>query len=383
MPKNNCYICKEIINDESPHSKRMCFDCGAFNYSKRYQTVNLTGYKALVTGGRVKIGYETVLKLLRAGAEVITTSRFPKNTICKYKNEKDYADWESRLFIYGLDFRHIPTVEKFINDLIEKVDNLDIIINNSAQTIRRPPVFYKHLMENESHLKSKELSNSLLNENDHSLVDNSISPLCNLFTPSITHLSSAQFTQIPLLPEDKIDSKYFPEGRYDKDGQQEDRRDFNSWMMKLEDVSLVEFIEVYYVNVVAPFLFNSRLKACMNKNRKSYVINVTAMEGNFYSPEKSVKHPHTNMAKAALNMMTRTSASNYALENIFMNSVDVGWITNEKPYPLSMSASDRVEIMTIDEIDGAARIMDPIITSVLGDGDSFGKLFKNFKEYPW
>ena len=155
-------------------------------------------------------------------------------------------------------------------------------------------------------------------------------------------------------------------------------------MMKLEDVPWLEFLEVFLINVAAPFLFNSRLKSLLKAaGRPSFIINVSAMEGNFHAEDKSVRHPHTNMAKAALNMMTRTCAQDYARAGIYMNCVDVGWITNEKPYPLEMTETERRETMAIDEVDGAARICDPIFRGVSGNELIYGRLLKNFRDYPW
>ena len=107
------------------------------------------------------------------------------------------------------------------------------------------------------------------------------------------------------------------------------------------------------------------------------------MEGNFSSPDKKICHPHTNMAKAALNMMTRTSAEDYAQNLIYMNSVDVGWITNEKPFPLDMPVEGRTAQKAIDEIDGAARICDPIFMAINHNIYIYGKLLKNYYPHSW
>ncbi len=89
------------------------------------------------------------------------------------------------------------------------------------------------------------------------------------------------------------------------------------------------------------------------------------------------------MAKAALNMMTRTAASHYKEYNVLMNSVDTGWITNEKPNPQNLNEDQRKTTMAIDEIDGAMRILDPIIRAIRNNEQDYGKLFKNYQEYPW
>src|SRR5690606_5205348 len=156
----------------------------------------------------------------------------------------------------------------------------------------------------------------------------------------------------------------FPMGRLDGDLQQVDLRAVNSWRLGLADVSSTELLEVQLVNAVAPFVLNAKLKPLMLKtpNRDKHIVNVSAMEGQFYRTFKSDRHPHTNMAKAALNMMTRTSAADYAKDGIHMNSVDTGWITDEDP--AALAERKRLEQgfhPPLDNIDAAARIVDPII----------------------
>jgi len=385
-----CYNCKERIVSHHSFYSEMCVHCGDINFHKRNQKADLNGYTALVTGGRIKIGYETCLKLLRSGAKVIVTSRFPNDTGIRYSAEKDFENWKDRLFIYGLDMRQIEAVNSFISLLRKKFFSIDIIINNAAQTVRRPPHYYKHLLENEQNDDAVASIRKLFISKDQ--IDNkpftakTLSPINGLSPQSFsTNLDSAMLSQIPLLEGDEmLKPEFFPDSKLDKDGQQIDRRPVNSWMLELEKVEPIEFMEVLYINLFAPFLFNSQLKDCLvDSDKPAFIINVSAMEGNFADPEKNCRHPHTNMAKAALNMMTRTSSESYAEEGIYMNSVDVGYITNEKPYPLDMRSSERKDRMAIDEIDGAARILDPIFKAMNNNKFEFGKLYKNYKIYQW
>ena len=148
----------------------------------------------------------------------------------------------------------------------------------------------------------------------------------------MTH--AAELSQVPLLPEDLAGGgDLFPEGRLDQDLQQVDLRDRNSWRLLLAEVSSVELLETQLVNAVAPFVLNARLKPLMLRTpeRDKHIVNVSAVEGQFYRRFKTTRHPHTNMAKAALNMMTRTSAADYHADGIHMNSVDTGWVTDEDP----------------------------------------------------
>jgi NAD(P)-dependent dehydrogenase (short-subunit alcohol dehydrogenase family) len=356
----------------------------------RSRQVDLSGYSALVTGGRLKIGFETALKLLRCGAQVTVTTRFVEDAAARFARQADGVQWSDRLRIIGADFRDVRFVECMVESLASEFGTLDILVNNAAQTLRRPPAFYWHLLSETCRrgLAARDGATwARLAEHGDVLAcppgrtEDALSVLRG------DGRAIAMLSQAVLMPGDEDPAtEAFPASCFDKDGQQEDRREFNSWMMKLEDVHLVEFLEVIYVNVVAPFLLCSKLRRSMRKRsdeRPSFIVNVSAMEGNFHNPKKNARHPHTNMAKAAVNMMTRTAAIDYREDRIFMNSVDPGWITNERPFPREMSRSERVERLAIDEIDGAARICDPIFRALEGNEYLSGVLLKNYRVYPW
>jgi hypothetical protein len=148
-PKH-CYVCKQKYSLIHFFYDQLCPACAAFNYAKRTELVDLHGRVALLTGGRVKIGYQAGLKLLRAGAELIVTTRFPRDSAARYAEEPDFAEWGHRLQVYGLDLRHTPSVEAFCQELVATRPRLDFIINNACQTVRRPPDFYAHMMEGET-----------------------------------------------------------------------------------------------------------------------------------------------------------------------------------------------------------------------------------------
>jgi NAD(P)-dependent dehydrogenase (short-subunit alcohol dehydrogenase family) len=385
-----CYICKSMTSVPHAFYGELCSECGEKNFAKRNATADLKGTTALVTGGRLKIGFHTTLKLLRSGARVAITTRFVEDAHKRFAAEDDSEMWIERLQVYAADFRVLASVEHVIERVSCEFDVLDILINNAAQTVRRPPAFYQNLFSQE---KLKLLATGgvapLLPSSPVSAIDTVASEKRGLRTQSLCSDPDyiACLSQVPLVEGDEVfDEQLFPKGRIDKDGQQEDRRDKNSWMMMLDEVSIPEMLEVLYINVVAPFVLCSRLKNIMRKRadqQPSFIVNVSAMEGNFSDPDKKSRHPHTNMAKAAINMMTRTTAEDFRCSGIFMNAVDPGYITNEKPFPLSQPLRDRRLIMAIDEIDGAARVCDPIFRAINNNEYFAGELLKNYSRYPW
>ncbi|MEJ1965910.1 MAG: SDR family oxidoreductase [Gammaproteobacteria bacterium] len=393
-----CYVCKKPFSKVHRYYDSMCERCGDFNYAKREQTADLTGHFALVTGARVKIGFQASLKLLRAGAHVIVTTRFPIDAADRYSKEADFAHFRDRLQIHGLDLRHTPSVEIFTKFLLERLPRLDYILNNACQTVRRPAGFFQHLLAREAESVislPNDLRISLADHNQllqtletasHSPSGSSMLVDASALARSEGLLHSASLSQRRYLDEDyRSGESLFPNDRYDEDRQQVDLRDVNSWRLRMHEVETPELLEVQLVNSIAPYILNARLKPLMlrSSGRHKHIVNVSAMEGQFYRTTKTDRHPHTNMAKAALNMMTRTSAPDFVKDGIHMNAVDTGWVTDEDPAVHAARKAEAGFSPPLDIIDGAARIVDPIFVGRLTGTHVWGQFLKDYKPAPW
>jgi NAD(P)-dependent dehydrogenase (short-subunit alcohol dehydrogenase family) len=404
LEPRTCYVCKAEYRRVHAFYDALCPECAELNYEKRFQTVDLDGRVALVTGARVKIGYQAALKLLRAGATVVATTRFPHDAARRYASEADFGDWSARLRIHGLDLRHSPSVEIFCSQIGRELERLDLLLNNACQTVRRPPGFYQHLLDFEerpigalppelrplvaSHHECVRLLEGVRAPETSAPADTFGGLVAwrgggaGLGLRHSARLSQVRFTFDGGARREDL----FPSGALDPDLQQVDLRRVNSWRLTLADVSTPEMIEVQLVNAVAPFVLCARLKPLMLRTpgRDKHVVNVSAMEGIFSRGTKTDRHPHTNMAKAALNMLTLTSARDYVRDGIHMNAVDTGWITDEDPFVHAARKRDELGFQPpLDIVDGAARVLDPFLSGLRTGTHLYGKFFKDYAPSSW
>jgi NAD(P)-dependent dehydrogenase (short-subunit alcohol dehydrogenase family) len=362
----HCYVCKSSFQKLHFFYHYLCPNCAEFGYQQRVRRGNLHGRCALVTGGRIKIGFELVLKLLRDGAAVWVTTRFPNDALQKFAKVEDYEEFKSRLTIVGLDLRYLPNIANWVQALVEQGQTFDILINNAAQTVHRPPTYYRALAEGEQAVPTQ-----LLSDGGSELP---------IVVPNGSYLP--QFYEHCLANQQE--PSLFPIGMFTEEGVPLDLRTQNSWVLDLAQVPLAEMIETQLINAMAPFVLVRQMRPAMEKSSfsKRFIINVAATEGQFSAKSKTTRHPHTNMAKAGLNMMTRTSAADFIKAGIYMNSVDTGWVTYEVPWHAKNTKETKGFHTPLDVIDGAARIYTRILDGIEGD-EQHGLLFKDYKVIDW
>ena len=380
----SCYTCKQRYVEVDAFYHQLCQSCAKLNHSRRDAHADLTGKRALLTGGRAKIGMYIALRLLRDGAHTTITTRFPNDAIRRFKAMPDSAEWLHRLKIVGIDLRD-PAQVMALADEVAADGPLDILINNAAQTVRRPAESYRELVNAESApLPAGELPQSTtIGRFGSGRVD--LPALPGQATAGSDRLAAEDVTALALVTGSASPARIEAGTAIDAGGLVPDLADTNSWVQTVSEVGPMELLEVQLCNSTAPFILISRLRPAMAAStaRRKYVVNVSAMEGVFSRGYKGAGHPHTNMAKAALNMLTRTSAKEMLeSDGILMTAVDTGWITDERPHPDKMRLAAEGFHAPLDLVDGAARVYDPIVRGESGE-DLHGCFLKDYAQSTW
>ena len=386
MKARPCYICKTDYVEVDAFYHQLCPACAAINHSHRDARTDLTGRRALLTGGRAKIGMYIALRLLRDGAHTTITTRFPNDAARRFSALPDSADWLHRLRIVGIDLRD-PAQVVALTDSMIAAGPLDVLINNAAQTVRRTPGAYAPLAAAEADpLPDGPLPEILTF--DHVSDAHPMALAGSLSEHPLPHLpetlSGGDISRLALVAGSASPERIAASTAIDAGGLVPDLLTINSWTQRVNEVDPLELLEVQLCNMTAPFILISRLRAAMAASpaHRKYVVNVSAMEGVFSRGYKGPGHPHTNMAKAALNMLTRTSATELLTDGILMTAVDTGWITDERPHYTKVRLADEGFHAPLDLVDGAARVYHPIVAGESGE-DLYGCFLKDYRKANW
>ncbi|MDO9497711.1 MAG: short-chain dehydrogenase, partial [Nocardioides sp.] len=323
----------------------------------------------------------------RDGATTTITTRFPKDAVRRFAAMPDAADWIDRLTVVGIDLRD-PTQVISLTEEVAAAGPLDILVNNACQTVRRSPGSYGPLVDGELAPLPTDLALPEMVTFDRISELHPASIAGTLREHPVAHHlgeSPASMTALALSAGNASLEAHLAGTAVDAGGLLPDLQRVNSWTQKVEDVDPLELLEVQLCNSIAPFLLISRLRPAMRASaaRRRYVVNVSAMEGQFSRRYKGAGHPHTNMAKAALNMLTRTSAEEmFETDRILMTAVDTGWITDERPHQDKLRIAAEGWHAPLDLVDGAARVYDPIVLGERGE-DLYGCFVKDYRPSPW
>jgi len=388
-----CYICKRKYTTVDAFYHQLCPECAALSHAKRDARADLTGKRALLTGGRAKIGMHIALRLLRDGAHTTITTRFPRDAARRFAAMDDATDWLHRLRIIGIDLRD-PSQVVALAQSVAADGPLDILINNAAQTVRRSPGAYAPLADAESVPLEQGLwldgrgPEMLTLGRTSDLHPHSLEEAVTTH-PLLASANAQRLTALALAPGSSSLDRLADGTAIDAGGLVPDLHDSNSWVQAVGDVDAIELLEVQLCNSTAPFILLNALRPQLAtaargaRSGHSYVVNVSAMEGVFNRGYKGPGHPHTNMAKAAVNMLTRTSARElFEADRILMTSVDTGWITDERPHPTKVRLAEEGFHAPLDLVDGAARVYDPVVRGEAGEA-LFGVFLKDYKPSAW
>jgi NAD(P)-dependent dehydrogenase (short-subunit alcohol dehydrogenase family) len=326
------------------------------------------------------------LRLLRDGAHTTITTRFPRDAARRFAAMADSDEWRHRLTIVGIDLRD-PGRVAALADEVAAEGPLDILVNNACQTVRRSAAGYALLAQAEAvALPPGPLPPIRIFGPDPDSGSGGLPAPANGAT-SLAHWTPTPdaLAALALSAGSASAERIAADRAIDAGGLVPDLDPINSWSRVVGEVDPVELLEVQLCNQTAPFILVGRLRAALaaSSARRTYIVNVSAIEGQFQRGYKGPGHPHTNMSKAALNMLTRTSAHELLeRDGILMTSVDTGWITDERPHPTKMRLAEEGFHAPLDLVDGAARVYDPIVRGEAGE-DLHGCFLKDYEPAPW
>ncbi len=385
-----CYVCKQDYTVVDAFYHQLCPGCAALHHAKRGARTDLTGRRALLTGGRAKIGMYIALRLLRDGADLTITTRFPRDAVRRFSAMHDAGDWLHRLHVVGIDLRD-PAQVVALADHVASQGPLDVLINNAAQTVRRSPGAYSRLADAETAPLPDEAARMITTFGHTSdahprALAGSVSELTSpaLAIERAARASADELVTQSLSAHAASLERLVAGTSIDAGGLIPDVVETNSWVATVERVDPMELLEVQLCNQTAPFILISRLRPALAAApaRRTYIVNVSAMEGVFSRGYKGPGHPHTNMSKAALNMLTCTSAAEMLSDGILMTAVDTGWITDERPHHTKVRLAEEGFHAPLDLVDGAARVYDPIVRGEAGE-DLYGCFLKDYARAQW
>lgn len=400
--EKKCYLCHLLITNPHPQYPALCKPCGSFNLASSNislpEALNLDGKTALVTGGRINLGFYTALRLLRCGARVIVSSRYPRDAAVRYLAESDSEKWVKRLRVLGADFRAANDVFHLISGIkqvlrhwsVDSTQRLDILINNAAQTWTDSVKEERRAIEWENQLRLEDNNSGslLLETNYNARIRGGVQSL-NLLAfdteqKRLNEMSTEEagiigrtenITSIPTMMEE---SK-------------------TSWVQSLHEIPYEDVISAHSVNTFVPLILIRELLPLMGTSRPhpvandrltkplAHIINVSAREGVFESAptnrHKNGYHVHTNLTKAALNMLTETeAAAAWRDRKVAMNSVDPGYLSAAKEVIENRKRNGGWDGCPIGWDDGAARVLWSVAVGESGKGAVWGRFLKDFKK---
>jgi NAD(P)-dependent dehydrogenase (short-subunit alcohol dehydrogenase family) len=403
--QKKCYICQFRFFTPHPHYPSLCNPCGQFNLASSSlslpSALSLKSRNALVTGGRLNLGYHTALRLLRCGARVIVSTRYPRDAESRYTHEKDFPIWRDSLRIVGADFRAAADVFSLVDIVKSQLRrwnddgeiHLDILINNAAQTLTDPLEVERQAVRKEAQLEieGRDATNHL-----------QLSP--SRYQAQIRGgVQSTQLLAFESEPEAVVESKSLMDAGHTPEINLPTGSSHNtslmtapnhgksSWMQTLHQIPYEDVISAHSVNTFVPLILIRELLPLMGSLRTTpgpkkplaYIINVSSREGIFESsPNSSSKqghHVHTNLSKAALNMLTETEAGPaWRARRVAMNTVDPGYMSAAPEIEAHWKKQGR-EACPIGWEDGAGRVLWPIAVCERGECNPiWGRFLKHF-----